>query len=120
MRRTKPDDGGLTRSIAFRVTQEVFEAYIAKVHASGISRSKFFRDAVLSNRTTVIARPRASGDKQRLLYLVNKASNNLNQVAHRAHTDHGSGSLDEAAYREILATLQQIACSLKSAADHVD
>jgi hypothetical protein len=112
--------GGLTRSIALRVTQQVFEAFDAKVEAAGTSRSKFFRDAVLSNQTTVIARIRATGDKRRLLYLANKSSNNLNQLAHRAHLDHVAGSLSEATYQKILANLQQIARSLNSAASNVD
>jgi hypothetical protein len=32
---------------------------------------------VLTNRTQVIARPKASDDRKRLLYVFNKTSNNL-------------------------------------------
>ncbi|MCC8633419.1 plasmid mobilization relaxosome protein MobC [Xanthomonas euvesicatoria] len=120
MARPKSVDGGLERTVAFRLTRPDHEAYRAKFEASGLTQSEFFREHVLANTTTVIARPRASVDKQRLLYLVAKAGNNLNQIAHRAHADHLAGELDEATYRTLLDQLQGIARTMKAATAAVD
>ena len=74
-----------TRTVSFRLTLPDHAAYLAKASAAGVKPSKFFRDAVLTNRTQVVARVQPSSDKRRLIYLFNKASNNLNQLAHTAN-----------------------------------
>ncbi len=120
MARPKTADGGLEKTVAFRLTRADYEAYRAKFEASGLSQSEFFRRYVLTNTTTVIARRQVSADKQRLLYLMNKASNNLNQLAHRAHTDHLADRLGEIAYQELLGELQGLARGMKAAVAAVD
>lgn len=112
--------GGLKKTIAFRMSLEDFAAYQEKFKASGLSQSAFFRECVLTNRTQVVARPKASVDKQRLLYLFNKASNNINQLAHRAHGDHIEGKTSEATYLSILAQLQMLVQIMKGSCDGVD
>lgn len=105
----KPADGRkLTRPVSFRLTDADHAAYLAKVEASGLKPSEFFRDCVLQNRTHVIARTPASSDKRRLLYLFNKASNNMNQIAHAANSAELAGTATPATYAGILAELQAI------------
>lgn len=120
MARPKLVEGGLQRTIAFRLTRADHAVYQAKVEASGLTQSVFFRQHVLTNTTTVIAKPRASVDKRWLLYLANKAGNNLNQIAHRAHADHLAGTLSETTYLEILKHLQDISGYLKAAVAATD
>lgn len=113
-RPTKDDAEKLARTVAFRVTEADHAAYADKFIRAGLSSSEFFREYVLSNRTQVIARHRPSADTGRMLYLVNKASNNLNQLAHTANTARLAGTLDDATFAAILAELEAIGDELKA------
>ncbi|WP_321899480.1 plasmid mobilization protein [Paraburkholderia heleia] len=121
MSRKKANDGvGLGKPIAFRLPEADREAWLAKVAASGLTQSEFFRQVVLTNRTQVIARPSASVDRKRLLYIFNKISGNLNQIAHCANSEHVRGKLSEATYEQLLTQLQTISRYLKSTLAKVD
>ena len=113
--KTKDDAQKLTRPVSFRLTAADHAAYLAKVDASGLKPSEFFRDAVLTNRTQIVARPKASPERGRLLYLFNKTSNNINQLAHRANADHLAGVISEATYTRILTDLHGLAHYMKAA-----
>lgn len=129
--------------VSFRVPEEVFEVYLGKLQASGLNRSAFFRDYVLANKTEVVADGKAlsvdelrergralealkrnkviaSDDKRRLLYLFTTVSNNVNQLARRANSDHLSGVLSEEAYAQLLGELQSITSALKKVLPYVD
>ena len=110
----------LTRLVSFRLTDADHQAYLEKVEASGLKPSTFFRDCVLTNRTQIIARPKSSLEKSRLLYLFNKASNNINQLAHRANSEHKGGSLSDGTYREILDALDDLSRDMKDILRRVD
>ena len=104
-----------TRTVSFRLTLPDHATYLAKASAAGVKPSEFFRDAVLTNRTQVVARVQPSSDKRRLIYLFNKASNNINQLAHRANSDHLAGVISEDTYTSILADLHGLAHYMKAA-----
>jgi hypothetical protein len=110
----------LTHPVSFRLTAADHAAYLEKVEASGMKSSDFFRDCVLGNKTQVIARPKSSADKDRIIYLFNKASNNMNQLAHKANAAHLAGSVSEATYTGILAVLQIIAQLMKATIKDAD
>ena len=121
MPRKKSNDGaGLGKPIAFRLSDRDRAVYLEKVNRSGLTQSEFFRQAVLTTRTQVIARAVASADRKRLLYIFNKTSNNLNQIAHRANSEHLSGELSEVTYEQLLTQLQMISRYLKSTLEKVD
>ena len=88
MARPKKHGDGPSKPVSFRLSEADFLAYQAKCAEAGLTPSDFFRECVLTNRTQIVARPKASGDTRRLLYLFNKAGNNMNQLAHRANADH--------------------------------
>lgn len=121
MARPKKDEADrLTRTVSVALTETDYVAWLAKVQTSGLTRSEFFRECVLANRTQVVARLKASDDKTRLLYLANKASNNINQIAHRANADNLAGLASESTYRAILGELQALNQLLKASVSHVD
>lgn len=91
-----PVEDLLSRSVAFRVTQRDFVAYKKKFECAGVSQSQFFRNYVLSNRTQVVAKAPSPSSAERAVFLLSKASNNLNQLAHRAHLAHLKGVLTSA------------------------
>jgi hypothetical protein len=64
--------------------------------------------------------PRATDEERRLLYLFSKASNNINQLAHRANADHLAGKLSEQTYEDILYNLELIARYMKATTTHAD
>ncbi len=116
----KGETDRLTRTVSVALTEADYLAWLDKVQASGLTRSAFFRECVLTNRTEVVARPRASADKTRLLYLASKASNNINQLAHRANADHQTGIATESTYQSILYELQALNTFLSVSVSHVD
>lgn len=107
-RPTKSEEEKLGPTIAFRLRSDDFHAYKKKVSASGVSQSEFFRLHVLGNTTQVVARPVASPDAKRAVFLLHKASNNLNQLAHRANVEHLAGTLSERSFVAIIDQLRQL------------
>lgn len=107
-RPVKSDDEKLSHTVAFRLTDGDFLAYKRKFSASGLTQSEFFRAHVLTNTTQVVAKPRASADTKRAVFLLQKASNNINQLAHRANADHLAGILSESSFLAILSQLDQL------------
>lgn len=119
---SKPKDEAdkLTRPVSFRLTAADHAAYLAKVEASGLKPSAFFRNAVLTNKTQIVARGKVSPERGRLVYLMNKASNNINQLAHRANADNLTGVISEETYGRILSELQVLATVMKRAVVDAD
>ena len=109
-----------TRTVSFRLALPDHAAYLAKAKAAGVKPSDFFRDAVLNNKTQIVARTPPSSDKRRLIYLFNKASNNLNQLAHTANAAELAGTVTPATYAGILADLQTLADVMKKAIRNAD
>lgn len=120
MARPKKHGDEETKPVSFRLAQSERLAYLAKCEAAGLSPSDFFRQCVLTNKTQIVARPKASADRQRVLFLVNKASNNMNQLAYRANSDHLAGKLSEAKYQALIDNLELIARYMKATLGHVD
>lgn len=107
-RNSKPDSEKLSKTVAFRLTEGDFQSYERKFAASGLNQSEFFREHVLTNSTKVIARPIATADTKRIVFLMQKASNNINQLAHRANAEHLAGVLSDATFRGIVSQLEQL------------
>lgn len=114
-RPTKPDAEKVLMKMSLRLTEADHAAYMAKCHAAGLTRSEFLRECVLRNRTEVVARADAppNSDKIRILFLFAKTSNNINQLAYRANSDHLAGILCESTYVSILAELNAVSKQLK-------
>jgi hypothetical protein len=107
-RPSKSDNEKLNRTVAFRLTDGDFLGYKKKFSASGLKQSEFFREHVLSNTTQVVARPVASADARRAVYLLQKASNNINQLAHRANSEYLAGVLSDTTFLSIVSQLEQL------------
>ncbi len=107
-RPVKSADEKLSHTVAFRLTDGDFLSYKRKFATSGFNQSEFFREHVLCNTTQVVARPVVSVDTKRAVFLLHKASNNLNQLAHRANSEYLTGLVSEQTYVAILDQLQQL------------
>ena len=60
---------------------------------------------------------KVSKDNKRLLFLANKASNNINQLAHRINLDNKKGKINESTYKSLLNSLINIERLFVAAAD---
>lgn len=119
MPKPKPE-GGLSKPISFRLSEADREAYLAKVAASGLTQSEFFRQAVLTNRTQLVARLKATPHRERLLFIFGKTSRDIEQLARQASADHERGTLSEESYMQVLDRLQLIGRYLKATLAKVD
>lgn len=115
----KENSAKLTERVAFRLTKGDYDFYKSKVTQSGLNPSEYFRVAVLTN-TTQILNKQHSQDKKHLIYLMNKTSNNINQLAHRINADHLTGFINDGNYIRLLNALERISDHLKAVVDHAD
>jgi hypothetical protein len=118
-RPAKPPKEHLAKRVGFRLAEAEYGAYLEKVASSGLSASQFFRECVLTNRTTIVARAPASTDRKRALFVLNKASNNLNQIAHVLNAARLDKSATDQTYESALDALEQIELYLKAHLRHV-
>jgi hypothetical protein len=111
----KPTAEALTVAWSFRLNRSDDAVARANVTASGMTKSRFLREAVIANRTEIVAVPVTSEDKKQMIYVANKASVNLHHLAHRASADHAAGIIDRRTYLDILDRLDDISANLKAA-----
>lgn len=117
----RPTSGAepLTERVAFRLTAADYSVYKEKVSASGLKPSDFFRRCVLTNRTSIVARPVIDADLRQVLFLLARAGNKINQIAFRANADHAAGIIGDQTYRDVLEALVNLRQDLKDIA-HVN
>lgn len=117
----KPKSGvAFGKPIAFRLPADAELDFRSKAAAAGMTLADFLRECVLKNRTQIVVRKPVSQDHRMMLYAVNKAGNNLNQLAHAANTAKLTGKASEGTYLAILDHLQWIEQFMTSLLAHVD
>ncbi|MCP1121301.1 plasmid mobilization protein [Robbsia andropogonis] len=110
----------LGKPISTRLNHEQWRTFSEKVKHSGMSSSEFLRDCILTNRTEVVARPPVTAERRRIMYVINKTGNNLNQLAHVANTARLSGKLSETTFAAVADELEMITQLLKAHLYRVD
>lgn len=114
MARPRKDKEQVGKPVAFRLPLHEYERFQQKVAESGLTASEFFRRAVIANDTTVIAAPTETAADRRQLFIVSKASNNLNQLAHVMNYARVKGAVDRELCIELLTKLDLISRYLKA------
>jgi hypothetical protein len=110
----------LSKRLNFRIDEATYSAFEAKVSAANLTRSEFFRDIVLNNKTQVIARKITTDHTKQALFLINKTSNNINQLAKAANTAQQSGKITDKLYISLLESLDQQNQLLQAFLEHVN
>ncbi|RMU94759.1 plasmid mobilization protein, partial [Pseudomonas amygdali] len=105
------------RVVSFRLTEEQYAPFEKIMQQSGTKSSVFFRELLL-NKTPVFKA--ASVDQERLVFIFNKSSNNLNQLAKRVHQAHHRGIVSEELFLKISNTLMSIRDLLLAGVDRAD
>lgn len=106
----------LTEIRSVRLSKRVADAWDAKVDLSGYTASEFFRLAIIDNQSVVspakIPRLRqkdlSSESEREILFLLQRQSANINQLAHSVNVAKLAGSLDSKLFVEVLEELQKI------------
>lgn len=106
--------------VAFRLSSEDFADFENKLSASRMSRSEFFREVFINANVQLTVKAAPSKDHESLLYLYNKASNNLNQLAHQVNSAHVSGHVSPSLYLKYLNALVEVRDLLLSGVRYVD
>jgi hypothetical protein len=116
----KKVQSALGKPVSTRLTEDQWKLFNEKVKHSGMSSSEFLRDCILSNRTRIVERPRVSVERQRIMYVINRTGNNLNQLVHVANVARVSGHLSESTFVAMVDELEMITQLLKAYLHRVD
>lgn len=103
--------------ISLRLTRDEFSAYEQQIKEAQLSRSAFFRKLVLSKKELINIEVK---DTKQLLYLFNKSSNNINQLALKVNYAHKKGVISDKKYTLFLNALLNISALMRKAVDDAD
>lgn len=110
-----------TKYVGFRLKIEEYERFSAKATEANMTLIEYLREIITNDKSIVVAKqPKASVDKRALLYLFNKTSNNMNQVAHLGNSANKGSVLNQKTFERILAALIVIRDQLKGGLARVD
>lgn len=103
--------------ISFRLTRDDFSPFEQQIKEAQLSRSAFFRKLVLSKSDFINIEVK---DTKELLYLFNKSSNNINQLALKVNAAHKGGVISDKKYTLFLNALMNIESLMRKAVDNAD
>lgn len=103
--------------VSFRLTEEEFAPFQSLLEKSDKTKSEFFRDIFLSKEKNIniTFNELKPVDYYRILRVVNKSGNNLNQIARSFNSANKSGTISERIYLKGLNLLISINTHLKRA-----
>ncbi|ENG8827670.1 hypothetical protein ABVL22_004275 [Salmonella enterica] len=94
--------------VSFRLSEDEFKPYAKILEGSTLSRSEFFRSVFLQHKFVFTLKEKPTPDFKKCVFYYNKASNNLNQLAHRVNSAHQSGIVNENLFFRLLNALIDI------------
>ena len=100
-----------TVPVSFRLPENVYNEYAELSESLGIKRSAFFREVFesKSKQLTVLESDKtAQVQRDKLIFIFNKTSNNLNQIAKNLNSAHKRDVVDERLYQKTLNKLISI------------
>lgn len=103
--------------VSLRITPDEFLPFEKQIKESQLSRSAFFRKLVLDKQGSINIEVK---DTRQLLYLFNKSSNNINQLALKVNVAHKNGIISDRKYTLFLNALYNIESLMKKAVEDAD
>ncbi len=94
--------------VTFRLSESEFKPYEKLIAKSGLKRSSVMREVFIAKSSKVVLPKKQSDDSKRLLFLANKASNNINQLARNLNKAHKKGVVNDKKYTTLLNNLINI------------
>ncbi|MCD9538965.1 plasmid mobilization protein [Photobacterium carnosum] len=98
--------------LSVRISTTEKQHFIDEAEKARMTVSEYFRVAIIDNETFVVQKEIMSKDKRNLIYLFNKTSNNMNQLAKSVNIAHNSGNMNEKLSLQVLRELQLIRIAL--------
>lgn len=89
-----------------KLTPSEFRPFLEVMNATGIKKATLIRNVILSKSPNeTVIQNKQSPDAKKLIFLVNNAANNINQIARKLNVDHKNGVVSEKTYQVILNQL---------------
>jgi hypothetical protein len=104
-------------TVTFRLSGSEYEPYKKLLEATEIKRSALFRQIFIAKGDVLKLDTAVPKDQTRLLFIANKASNNINQLARHVNVAHKSGMVNEKLYVDTLNKLISLERYFKGALD---
>ncbi|MBU4630939.1 molybdopterin-guanine dinucleotide biosynthesis protein MobC (plasmid) [Pseudomonas sp. BF61] len=104
----------------FRTNEEDGAEIKKKLKAAKMSVSEFLRDVFLNSKVIFNVKEAKPFDYHKLLFVYNKSSNNINQLAHRINHAHRVGIINEELYRKLINPLVNIESLLRAGLDNAN
>jgi CRISPR/Cas system CSM-associated protein Csm3 (group 7 of RAMP superfamily) len=115
-----PESQKKTRVLHFRLTEADFAEFDEKLKQTGMTASEFFRDVFLNSKITFNVKQAKPVDYHRLVFIYNKAGNNINQLAHKVNADHRGGLISESVHLKWLNKLASVESLLLAGISNAD
>ena len=94
-----------TIPISFRLSETEYEPYRKVIESTEVKRSAFFRLIFINKSESIQIESAVPKDKSRLVFISNKVSNNVNQLARNINVAHKTGNVTDKMYVELLNNL---------------
>lgn len=98
----------LGKIISVRVSDDVYSAFETQCKVANMSKTEIFRDYIFKNKVQVNARSAPSREARRAILLLQKISNNMNDLLFFVNKDSLAGSLSDEYYSELVKQLAQL------------
>ncbi len=103
-----------------KLTPTEYEPFKKLIEITGTKKATLFRQVILSNKNNVVYLDQSSEEeesKKRMLFLANKASNNINQLAKRLNQAYRGEIVTERNYRQIMNDLVGVRTAFEKGID---
>lgn len=102
------DKKRLNKVVAIRLNDEEYKSIKNKFKDTDLKDSALFRELLLSKSAQIEVKKEDSKDYSRAVFLINKTSNNINQLAKAINTAYRSEAVSESLFLTYLKELQAI------------
>lgn len=92
-------------AVSFRLSEAEYEPYRKIIESTEVKRSALFRQIFINKSDSLQIESAVPKDKSRLVFISNKVSNNVNQLARNINVAHKSGSMSDKMYVDLLNNL---------------
>ncbi|RZT91184.1 mobilization protein MobC [Advenella incenata] len=107
-----------TAVVSFRISNETYERLTSNAAKAGISTKLWLEKAILENQTKIVERAKPNRDLSDLVVQVNRAGNNINQIAHNLNTAALTSKLTKAECEDALKRLDHLRALLNELISH--
>jgi hypothetical protein len=106
--KSKSEGKRLGKIISVRVSDEVYFDFETQCKAANMSKTEIFRDHIFKNKVQVNARSAPSREARLAILLLQKISNNINDLLFLTNKERMAGSLSDHYYSELIKQLAQL------------